>query len=823
MERSSISLLVAALALLGARVSAQGCTPDWVPTFGPYPDLDQQPRSMAVFDPGDGSGPGLYLVGDFEHAGTQLVGGFARWDGTWSAASLGPFSSLTHLFVFDDGSGPVLIGGGKVGNQTRIGSWDGTAWTLLGGHLVLDELGGIEAFATFDAGAGPELYVTGGFTTIDGVAAARIARWDGASWHPLLGGLNASGGSLAVFDDGAGPALFVGGAFTDVNGSPASSLARWDGSAWSSPSPGPDGVVAGMIVHDDGNGPALFLSGDFASAGGVPANHVARWDGTVWSALGSGTDNFFEDFAVYDDGSGSGPQLFVGGSFATAGGVPTGALARWDGAAWSGIPGVAPFRVGSLGVYDDGSGAGPALFVGGANLFQADGAAPDHLARWDGLAWQALADGVHGTLTPAVRALACFDDHGGSGAQLYAGGSFLAGGAGSSKLAKWNGASWESLLPNGVGSVNFLQVHDDGSGEALYVAGSFTSIGGVPAASIARWDGTVWSAVGDGSPNGVGAMTVFDDGSGARLVATGTFPGPGGALVGGPAAWDGVAWAALGTGFFGGSVLDLLPFEANGQPRLVASGTFTMAGVWDGVTWAPLGAGMDKEVTCLAVLDQGAGPELYAGGRFTLADGLPAGFVARWDGASWNPLVPGVSARVWCMTVFDDGDGPDLYLGGDFTNAGPTSLANVARWDGSSWSPLGLGLGETVRVLGVTGDGSGPGSALVASGTFFVAPESQDSFLALWQGCPDTTAPVIHAPTGVEVAEAFSGPPGEVVSFSVTVTDTNDPHPTLACVPPSGSFFPRGTTQVTCTATDAAGNQAVTQFPVTVRLKARPR
>nr|MBA3498916.1 PxKF domain-containing protein [Deltaproteobacteria bacterium] len=36
------------------------------------------------------------------------------------------------------------------------------------------------------------------------------------------------------------------------------------------------------------------------------------------------------------------------------------------------------------------------------------------------------------------------------------------------------------------------------------------------------------------------------------------------------------------------------------------------------------------------------------------------------------------------------------------------------------------------------------------------------------------------------------------------------------CVPASGSLFPVGTTQVTCTATDASGNTGTRTFPVTV-------
>jgi hypothetical protein len=54
------------------------------------------------------------------------------------------------------------------------------------------------------------------------------------------------------------------------------------------------------------------------------------------------------------------------------------------------------------------------------------------------------------------------------------------------------------------------------------------------------------------------------------------------------------------------------------------------------------------------------------------------------------------------------------------------------------------------------------------------------------------------------------------VSFTVTAVDAEDPTPSLVCVPPPGSLFPRGTTLVTCTATDFAGNETRCHFTVTV-------
>jgi hypothetical protein len=49
-----------------------------------------------------------------------------------------------------------------------------------------------------------------------------------------------------------------------------------------------------------------------------------------------------------------------------------------------------------------------------------------------------------------------------------------------------------------------------------------------------------------------------------------------------------------------------------------------------------------------------------------------------------------------------------------------------------------------------------------------------------------------------------------------TVVDNCDPGPLVACVPPSGSTFPEGTTTVTCTATDSSGNVGTCTFTVTV-------
>ncbi|HEX4493126.1 MAG TPA: HYR domain-containing protein [Acidimicrobiia bacterium] len=80
----------------------------------------------------------------------------------------------------------------------------------------------------------------------------------------------------------------------------------------------------------------------------------------------------------------------------------------------------------------------------------------------------------------------------------------------------------------------------------------------------------------------------------------------------------------------------------------------------------------------------------------------------------------------------------------------------------------------------------------------------------------DTTAPHITA-SGDVTAEATSAD-GAVVNYdAATATDAVDGTDTVTCVPNSGDGFPLGTTEVDCTTTDAAGNDAAASFNVLVQ------
>lgn len=85
----------------------------------------------------------------------------------------------------------------------------------------------------------------------------------------------------------------------------------------------------------------------------------------------------------------------------------------------------------------------------------------------------------------------------------------------------------------------------------------------------------------------------------------------------------------------------------------------------------------------------------------------------------------------------------------------------------------------------------------------------------------DTTAPSVAAH-----ADVFAATPGSSASVSYdtpAATDNVDASVAVSCAPASGSFFSLGTTTVTCTAHDSAGNTAASTFAVGVTQELPPQ
>jgi RNA polymerase sigma factor (sigma-70 family) len=79
----------------------------------------------------------------------------------------------------------------------------------------------------------------------------------------------------------------------------------------------------------------------------------------------------------------------------------------------------------------------------------------------------------------------------------------------------------------------------------------------------------------------------------------------------------------------------------------------------------------------------------------------------------------------------------------------------------------------------------------------------------------DVRAPQLVLPAETVQTEATS-PNGAPVAYTVSATDDVSGTVDVTCAPATGEVFPIGTTEVTCSAADEAGNVAEDSFPVTV-------
>jgi hypothetical protein len=151
----------------------------------------------------------------------------------------------------------------------------------------------------------------------------------GGSWQQGLASPAVGPGVLATAVHGR--RVVVGGEFTyGTAGMPNGAFSRialWDGTGWQALGSGMDGAVRAVAIVGD----QIYAGGDFSTAGGVPAPRLARWDGTAWTAVGGGITHPDAEYectvlALACDGSGC---TWAGPS--PAPGTPTcGALLRWS-------------------------------------------------------------------------------------------------------------------------------------------------------------------------------------------------------------------------------------------------------------------------------------------------------------------------------------------------------------------------------------------------------------------------------------------------------------------------------------------------------------
>lgn len=642
-------------------------------------------------------GNDVYVAGYFHEAGAAVrANGIAKTDrtgSTWSdVPGLIPNGGLPTVpvyalaFIGDD----LYAGGGFAGGLRRLraGTWS----QPLGG-------GTNDTVCAITPGVGA-LYVGGYFTRAGNEDASRVARIDLATetWSPLASGFDGPVFAIAIDGD----VVYAGGLFTSAGFVRVNAIARLTDGGWI--------PLAGGVVDSAGSSirtilpvtDGLYAGGRFKIAGRATAHNIAFWNGDVWRPvigdLPSGTDRNGVDGPVYALAV-RGSDVFVGGDFSRAGGEPAARVARWNGEEWSALGsgiGGADALVRAIAIDSSGS-----VYVGGI-FSSAGGVAVNGIARWNGGVWSAVGSGIGGT-NPYVFALAV------QGGSLVAGGAFTtAGGAPANRVARFDIATSQwTPLAEGVSSDSAVYAYVAAIAverNSIYVGGSFTAAGGVRAANVAKFDGSVWSAMGPASRPGVNAPVATIHATPDTVFVGGTFNRAGSDSIRYLAAFASGRWSALG----GAMSAPVTSIARGTRGEIVVGGEFSRIGStpfgfiarWDGSRFVNLLGGTNGPVRALAAGEAG----VYAGGEFTLANGVKANNVSLFDYVGWTSLGSDPASGLIGIVLAAAIDSGDVYIGGMFSSAGGVRASGVARWDGKSWRPLGKGVDGAVRAIAIRGD-----------------------------------------------------------------------------------------------------------------------
>jgi trimeric autotransporter adhesin len=524
----------------------------------------------------------------------------------------------------------------------------------------------------------------------------------------------------------------------------------------------------------------LFIGGEFTVAGGLPADNVAKLDidADTWDALGGGFNG--PVYAIHKYGLAG--SMHFAGAFDTLQGVPSGSMPRWSVTVdeWriSDVTADAPgYALEGIQFKNQSS-----MAIGGEFEFAGDS------GRYHGVV---QFNYVGSDTQPTLHSLG-------------------------------HGLDRDGFSPG----VNAVAADDSGN---FYITGAFDHAGGKLCNDIAMWDGGTWHPLGDGL-----------DGFGRAIVATGDtayivhrlpFPASDMHEV---LRWDGSALTAISPEVpgLGGDLRLALDTLGN----LYLSGRhlneFGFAGEhgiirWDGSQWSEVGGPMTHATIVPLVNDMyldSLTNEIYVCGRFTTVDGVVANGVAKWDGNSWtglgnakiadgNPyvierspegeiVVTGFLDRPEFVTRYQDSlwiayaggiSVPDvsdlltigchLFITGDplqFVNTedDPLRVYNIGRWDGLQWDSLGSGVNGGVFAM------AAHGNQLALAGDFTIAGGQYALGFTIWNG--------VNAEANAAAVTLTSPGPNDTLTYGNVADITWDTSSTAEEVVVEGVLRQRG-------------------------------
>ena len=590
------------------------------------------------------------------------TGLFNNINGAWYSYKLASYDGMAWTAFPDSVNGPdypqeIKVRNGViwVADINGLYKYDGN-WTQVGnsGNLPVYD---------FDFDTSGNIYITGAFTSMNGISANGVARYDGISWSSLGSGLNVSAGNVARAIHCAGGFVYIAGPFNAVGGINSTGFACWNGSSWSGLNTG--GMILGLSTDICTFNGDLYVSALASPTGFNGMVKVFRYLSGSLQQIGGNFNSDIYHLRIINN------TLTAAGNFTQVGSTGVDYIAQWDGIDWVNAGQGLNFVV-----YDIAEANGFTFAAGDVSM---PGSPVNfrHTAVRKNNCWKPTGNGMNGS----VEALYTY------GSTVFAGGRFSEAGGLAGKIVRWNGSQWDTLSGGMViNKVYDLVVFRD----TLYAGGEFTNPSDLSGHYIIRWNGSTWEPV-PGSVN----YTVFTlESYNNELYVGGDFS----STPSGPAynivKYDGQSWIPISS-LTNGIVKDIA-FDQNGL-MYVGGGFTTIGGVqarriakYNGVTWSEVGSGVDQFVNAIGISPNN---EVYIGGQFYL--GYNVGIlnhIAKFNGVALQPVSGGIgsfSDNIYDIRFLCG----KLLVTGVFRLNGTDTLNHIATYDAvNGWEALDLGL-----------------------------------------------------------------------------------------------------------------------------------
>ena len=613
-----------------SRIGGDGINGSWAE--GIYEEVQSLVWDGTYLYAGTGVHTGDAEVWRWNGSAWTQIGGDAIY-GSWPVNQIDSVPSMTM-------HGSLLVAGlGLNGGDGEVWTWDGEAWTMIGG----DGINSGWAVNTYEsvysvASDGTNIYAGTGANTGDG----DVWKWDGITWTQIGGdGLNTSWAAATIE---MVRSLFWDGTFLYAgtgSGSGEGDLWTWNGSAWTQ------------------------IGGDTLNSGwGVATTYeyvysITKIGTTIYVGLGLHNN----DAEVWS----------------------------WNGSSWTKVGGD-----GENGSWSDNVDSVTTLTASGTSLFAGVFVGQSSSEMWvlASGSWTRMGGGNVNLSwgSPNISTVTSMASYEGN---LYAG---LCCGIGNGLVQEFNGSTWDVIGGQGINNswpidtIESVNVMLEANG-SLY-AGLASGTGD---AEVWKWSGGDWVKIGGDAENGSWALNTYEEVYSLAFGGTMLYAGLGSGNGDGEVwEWNGEAWNKIGGDSLSGSwataqsVRSLLFWEGNLYAGTGIAANYADVWKWDGSAWTQIGGdglysgwGINYEIVSSMVVYKDA---LYVGVGWTSGEAE----VWKWDGSAWTQVGGDNINDGWDNITYEFVWALSTYNGYLFAGLGYNANdSDIYQYDGLSWTKVG--------------------------------------------------------------------------------------------------------------------------------------